>query len=379
MRASTLTSLRLAKLLAAGLLASAPINLSLAADPVVQTLYNRVQMVTYRSTVLNQNKSFTVVLPQNYDAAVDDWPVLFFLHGSGRHERSLVDVQSKRDALKAGNYVTILPDGDSSWWIDSPYGDYGTYLEETFALAESLYKLTSDPNQRAITGWSMGGYGAVRYAQTHADEFSAVSPIIGVIDYPRDQSSFPEDQRYDIRTDIFTSNPSNWPAHNPVNFVENISDMSIQLITGNTAFDRTMNQNFSAQLTAADIDHTLTILEGGHSFDVTLENAIPLVVAHTNAVFAGNPLGDFNSDGAVDLADYTVWRDQLGFVGAGFAADGHFDGVVDANDYEIWKLNFGSQRVSSIRDAHSIPEPSTLILLASLMTFLVARSRRGTA
>jgi hypothetical protein len=53
----------------------------------------------------------------------------------------------------------------------------------------------------------------------------------------------------------------------------------------------------------------------------------------------GNSWGDFNGDGVVDIADYTVWADNFG--GAGPAGDGNGDGVVDIADYTVWADNFG--------------------------------------
>ena len=44
--------------------------------------------------------------------------------------------------------------------------------------------------------------------------------------------------------------------------------------------------------------------------------------------------GDYNNDGKVDAADYTVWRDQLGSIGDGFAADGNDDDKVTELDYD---------------------------------------------
>ena len=57
-------------------------------------------------------------------------------------------------------------------------------------------------------------------------------------------------------------------------------------------------------------------------------------------------LGDFNGDGAVDMADYVVWRNSFGMQGTGLAADiagpdGLPDGSVDQLDYLYWKANFG--------------------------------------
>ena len=50
--------------------------------------------------------------------------------------------------------------------------------------------------------------------------------------------------------------------------------------------------------------------------------------------------GDYNGDGIVDAADYTVWRDSLGSTTA-LAADGDNNHVIDQADYDIWKTNFG--------------------------------------
>jgi serralysin len=51
--------------------------------------------------------------------------------------------------------------------------------------------------------------------------------------------------------------------------------------------------------------------------------------------------GDFNGDGIVDAADYSVWRNSLGQTGAGLAADADANNRVDIADYLIWKTNLG--------------------------------------
>jgi hypothetical protein len=54
-------------------------------------------------------------------------------------------------------------------------------------------------------------------------------------------------------------------------------------------------------------------------------------------------LADYNQDGTVNAADYTVWRDNLSAaVTPGTAADGSGNGRVDAGDYELWRSQFGN-------------------------------------
>jgi hypothetical protein len=77
--------------------------------------------------------------------------------------------------------------------------------------------------------------------------------------------------------------------------------------------------------------------------------------------------GDYNGDGIVDAADYTVWRDTSGATGIGLAADGNADLVVDAADYGIWRANFGAVApAAALNDAGAagVPEPATWGLMA---------------
>ena len=81
--------------------------------------------------------------------------------------------------------------------------------------------------------------------------------------------------------------------------------------------------------------------------------------------------GDFNGDGAVDAADYTVWRDAEGHVGFGHAADANGDGEVSSADYDLWLANFGATTGA----AQAIPEPTTLGLALLSLGTLVFRLR----
>lgn len=98
------------------------------------------------------------------------------------------------------------------------------------------------------------------------------------------------------------------------------------------------------------------------------------------AILAGElpqPLkGDFNNDGSVTTADYTVWRDNLGADESNGVLNGNgTGGTVDGSDYEIWKANFGKSTFTGapilpVTDAGNlreavVPEPSTLGLLAA--------------
>ena len=88
--------------------------------------------------------------------------------------------------------------------------------------------------------------------------------------------------------------------------------------------------------------------------------------------------GDFNGDGVVNAADYTVWRDTLNQTGTEQnhpAADPNHDFVVDGADYAIWASSFGSPSTPSASLAliSSVPEPSAGLLLFGGLILGIAR------
>jgi hypothetical protein len=81
-----------------------------------------------------------------------------------------------------------------------------------------------------------------------------------------------------------------------------------------------------------------------------------------NFVITAALIGDYNSDGVVDAADYPIWRDALGST-TNLAADGNGNNVIDAGDYDVWRSNFGNHAGSGAGASAAVPEPATSLLL----------------
>lgn len=86
--------------------------------------------------------------------------------------------------------------------------------------------------------------------------------------------------------------------------------------------------------------------------------------------------GDFNLDGTVDAADYTVFRDNLGQSDAALNGNGNGSGTVTSLDYDIWVSNYGNSSSSSA--STSVPEPSTLFTILILALHYNSTVRRHT-
>lgn len=112
---------------------------------------------------------------------------------------------------------------------------------------------------------------------------------------------------------------------------------------------------------------------GGNSVAVTSNNA-SLTAGAFNIDFIDPIDGDYNGDGVVDAADYTVWRDTLGST-TDLRADGNGNGTIDGplgagNDYEVWTTNYGASASAS---SSTVPEPTAAVLAALGVAALLRR------
>lgn len=162
-------------------------------------------------------------------------------------------------------------------------------------------------------------------------------------------------------------------------------------LEGHAVVDGTIEIAFGEDFSPID-GQQFTILTGLSVVDLGLAIApdhpgIRLLTTPTSLVLEFQRLpGDYNWDGEVNLADYTVWRDTLGRTGTHLAADGTGpallgvpDGTVDVHDYLFWKANVGL--ASAWQQVESVSEPSSviafLVAVAACPVIIVHRRRNN--
>jgi S-formylglutathione hydrolase FrmB len=126
-----------------------------------------------------------VLLPPSYDIVpAKRYPVLYFLHGLGENEQTLFKtggwnlIEDLRQQHKVGDFLIVTPEAKASFYVDSAdgkvrYSDF--FLQEFIPYIEGKYRVRRERTSRAISGISMGGYGALRFAFAYPEKFSAVS------------------------------------------------------------------------------------------------------------------------------------------------------------------------------------------------------------
>jgi S-formylglutathione hydrolase FrmB len=150
---------------------------------------SRIQCDALNSQILKYPVHYCVYLPASYDTGAtktvpEHYPVLYFLHGLGDNEKTLFNsggwtlLDDLRQEHKLGEFLIVAPEGRRSFYINSAdssvrYSDF--FLQEFIPLIEKKYRIAKGRSNRAISGISMGGYGALRFAFSHPEMFSAVS------------------------------------------------------------------------------------------------------------------------------------------------------------------------------------------------------------
>jgi S-formylglutathione hydrolase FrmB len=157
--------------------------------PPVALAQSRTDCNVVNSRILKQAVHYCVQLPPDYDAGdpghpPQRYPVLYFLHGLGQNEQTLFStggwsvIEDLRRQHKISSFLVVAPEGKRSFYVNSPdgrlrYSDF--FLQEFIPHIENTYRVRPGRKGRAITGVSMGGYGALRFAFAHPELFSAVS------------------------------------------------------------------------------------------------------------------------------------------------------------------------------------------------------------
>lgn len=130
-----------------------------------------------------------------------------------------------------------------------------------------------------------------------------------------------------------------------------------------------MDETFTV-LTAQGVSNNLTLSgPDGDKFTFSGSTATELVLT-----FVGGLAGDYNDDGVVNVADYTVWRDNLG-AAAGTLPNDNSGGPIGSKQYNSWASNFGATPNSESQASQSVPEPSAGCLFAAFIGCLCFRRK----
>jgi S-formylglutathione hydrolase FrmB len=153
--------------------------------PCASAASGRVECNSVPSKILARPVPYCVLLPPSFDAdKTHRFPILYFLHGLGDNEQTFLHtggwnlIEDLREKGQIKDFVIATPAGGASFYINSRDGKVrfeDFLLQEFFPFIERHYRVRPGRANRAISGISMGGYGALHLAFAHPQLFSSVS------------------------------------------------------------------------------------------------------------------------------------------------------------------------------------------------------------
>ncbi|KAF0203639.1 MAG: hypothetical protein FD170_1066 [Bacteroidetes bacterium] len=160
-------------------------------EPFVRLLKD----LTVQSSLLNRAINYAVLLPPEYENSTDSFPVVYLLHGFGDNEKAWyqggnIQFYADKYALETGPVIYVMPQGFNTYWVNKYNGNYpymDMLVNELLPEVDAKFRTRKDPAQRAVMGYSMGGYGALILPAKNPEVFKTAVAL---------SMSFRTDQQY---------------------------------------------------------------------------------------------------------------------------------------------------------------------------------------
>ncbi|MHC5060915.1 MAG: alpha/beta hydrolase-fold protein [Planctomycetota bacterium] len=147
----------------------------------------KVQEVSLHSDAVNRDMRFNIVLPKDYITSPRHYPVLYMLHGLASNYFEWTQLGVPQYANRH-DLIVVMVDGGNSWYLnwaksyDGQKNNWDDYItKELIGYVDSHYRTIAKRQGRAISGLSMGGYGALAVGLRHPDLFCSIASHSGAL------------------------------------------------------------------------------------------------------------------------------------------------------------------------------------------------------
>lgn len=145
--------------------------------------------ITIHSSILKRDVPCSIFIPANQK---QEMPILLALHASKFHHKTyfspIIKLQKQMERMVKMELIDpaiiITPEAWDSWYINDAsrnccYEDF--FIQEFIPFIEENLPVIPGSKHRHITGFSMGGAGALRFSLTHPQLFNSASGFCSAI------------------------------------------------------------------------------------------------------------------------------------------------------------------------------------------------------
>jgi S-formylglutathione hydrolase FrmB len=335
-----------------------------------RTLEVDISTAKVAPVAINGPNRVRITFPNDYfQSGTTRYPVLYLLHGgAGVNSAQWTTAGGDEENITNGKpLITVMPDGGKvGWytnWVDQSQGAQAWedfHINQLIPWIDANLRTIASKSGRAIAGLSMGGFGAIRYAEDRPDLFAYAGSFSGAVDLGdsgtrsviTEQAGQYGFNPYGPFGNPFWPYDGTWNAVNPLNRVTRLAGVSTALYAGGGSNDqdvlegtmRASADRFDAAMNNAGLPHFYWMYgrpgpsapygcDGGHNmgcWNFALLDAVPrmLTVLQTPS---GPPQGPQFADGGFESPGLAPWvcTGQCGADhGAGLARTGTGNGWV---------------------------------------------------
>jgi S-formylglutathione hydrolase FrmB len=168
----------------------------------------------------NPVRSLTIYLPPGYDRTTNRYPVIYYLHGFSQSDSSTIASdhfdQLLDKAIATGKIrpaIVVLPNEytlyrGSIYTNSSLTGNWADFTaKDLVEHVDKHYRTIVNKDSRGITGYSMGGHGAIKLGMFFPDTFSVVygispAPLVIVGEYGANSEGWRRAQQIKTREEL---------------------------------------------------------------------------------------------------------------------------------------------------------------------------------
>ncbi len=360
-------------------------------DPPVDTVkfVRLLKNQSFKSRILNRDIAYAVLLPKNYDSLNENYPVVYLLHGFGDNESAwynygLITYYVDANAAETVPMIYVMPQGFNTYWVNKYNGNYpymDMLITEMVPEIDSLFRTVKSPQQRAVMGYSMGGYGAMIIPAKNPDVFK--TGVALSMSFRTDQQYMEEPQSgWDsqwgsIFGGIGASGTARltdyYKAHSPFYFFKNPGDPALN--GQNYYFDcgddeeslSEPNNELHNMLRDLNIKHEYRVKNGAHSWDYW-HKALPEALRYISNAVQNIPYPDVpaNVDPGPDVPSNRVFAELLDNSGLNYSVVVPPAYSSDTNQYAV---------ILALHDRNSASQEEESGNLTSLLSSMMSNGK----
>ena len=249
----------------------------------ISAFAGRVVTDTIPSKILGCDVLCNVYLPDGWDDASKEYPVVYLLHGLSdtydgwaSHGRAGIIADRLIEAGDITPMVIIMPNAGHenprkvlNGYFNTPGRNYEDFFfQELMPTVETKYRCIGDKKHRAIMGLSMGGGGSTVYCQHHPEMFSSCYAMSPWLDEKGEVGGLdPTDQMAVVCRSV--------RENSALDFVDNADESTVaRLRTVRWTFDigdddwlLPLSTDMHQKMNRRDIRNELRVRDGNHNWE----------------------------------------------------------------------------------------------------------------